>query len=180
LGSIMTYFQNLESVFSRTCGYCGMVLPSSVSLSLHQMVLDTTSSCGVCRENIEDDDERMSHVCQPEEVAEDAAEDDDPERRLLCPLGCPDTRYFDLTEMEAHLSILHGWEDDCNVAADGCLVEIDADSEMMAECPICHVSLNILSKSMLSHVFYQCNGRCRLLRETVNSLIDLSRVSRIV
>ena len=48
--------------------------------------------------------------------------------------------------------------------------------DMMSVCPICSTSLNIMTKSMLSHVFYQCNARCALLKETVKGLQDLSKV----
>ena len=40
-------------------------------------------------------------------------------RDLLCPLGCPATRRFDRSEMEEHLSALHGCDEDYSMADDG-------------------------------------------------------------
>ena len=161
------------------CGFCGLRLPSLVSLSIHQMVVDTLGSCSLCKEWLDDDDERLSHVCQPQAVKRgDDIAGEDVNKRLSCPLGCPDTRRFDRDEMEAHLSTLHGWEEDSNVTEDG-VVEVEVDPEMMSKCPMCRISLNVMTKSMLSHVFYQCNGRCKVLKETIKGLQVFAEVRRI-
>ena len=97
---------------------------------------------------------------------------------MLCPLGCPATRRFDRSEMEEHLSTLHGCDEDYSMSDDG-TVDVGVDPDMMAACPLCAASLNIMDKSMLTHVFYQCNGRCPLLKETVKGLQDLGKVSAV-
>ena len=59
-------------------------------------------------------------------------------------------------------------------------MEVGVDPEMLAACPLCAASLNIMAKSMLTHVFFQCNGRCPLLKETIKGLQDLSNVSLVL
>ena len=166
----------LSNPESTTCSYCGLVLPSPASVAIHQMVVDLSARCHRCREWTDGEDERSSHVCSSHNVD---PEDDEDEvmgkttnsKELLCPLGCPATRRFDRCGMEAHLSTLHGCDEDYSMADDG---KVDVDPDMMAACPLCAASLNIMEKSMLTHVFYQCNGRCPLLRETVKGLRDLA------
>ena len=81
-----------------------------------------------------------------------------------------------LNVIEFHPSALHGCDEDYSIANDSVDVSgVDPDS--LSACPLCGASLNIMEKSMRSHVFYQCNGRCPLLKETIKGLQDLANVS---
>ncbi len=164
-----------------TCGFCGLSVPSPVALSLHQMVVDRSATCQRCGEPTDDEEESAAHICHPTRLKAKEGPDDDRSRlRLACPLGCAPTRLFpNLDEMEEHLSTLHGWEDDCAVAesesgSGGASVALDVHPEMMSDCPMCGAALNVMNKSMLSHVFYQCNARCGLLRETARGVQELA------
>ena len=81
--------------------------------------------------------------------------------------------------IELHPSALHGCDEDYSIAeGGGGGVDVSGvDPDSLSACPLCGASLNIMEKSMRSHVFYQCNGRCPLLKETIKGLQDLANVS---
>ena len=80
--------------------------------------------------------------------------------------------------IELHPSALHGCDEDYSIADGGGGVDVSGvNPDSLSACPLCGASLNIMEKSMRSHVFYQCNGRCPLLKETIKGLQDLANVS---